>query len=58
MFFVDTRENLTQGFEFLLKIDKNKAFLALFSKKFLKIFSKISKLIVSRQNARKSNAGF
>ena len=30
MFFVKTRENLTQGFEILLKIDQNNAVFVLF----------------------------
>ena len=45
MFFVKTRENLTQVFEIILKIDLNNSFFVLFLKKSLKIFSKISHTI-------------
>ena len=34
MFFVKTRENQTQGFEIILKIDQNKAFCAIFKEIF------------------------
>ena len=45
MFFLKRREDLTQGFEIILKIDKSNAFSAIF-KEIVKIFSKIAQTIV------------
>ena len=58
MFFVKTGENLTQGFEIILKIDQNKAFCAIFEEIFDNFLKNFQINYVSRQNARKFHAKF
>ena len=53
MFFVKTRENLTQGFEIFFEIDQNKAFLWYFKRIFWKFSQKFPKqlfFVKAREN--------
>ena len=58
MFFVKTRENLTQGFEIILKLDQNNAFLVLFQRNIWKFSQKLPKQLGFSSNARKFYAWF
>ena len=57
MFFVKTRENLSQGFEISLKIDQNKAFLCYFQRDFWNFSPKFPKqlfFVKTRENLTQS----
>ena len=58
MFFVKTRENLTQGFEIILKIDQNNAFFVLFQINPWKFSKEFATQLDFSSKARKFNAGF
>ena len=58
LFSVKIRENLTRGFEIILKIDQNNSFLCFFHRKLGKFFQIFPTLLVFSSKARKFNAGF
>ena len=58
MFFVKTRENLTQDFEFILKIDQNKAFLCFFKEIFENVLKNFPDNWVFRPKRENLTQGF
>ena len=58
VFFFQTRENLTQGFEFLLKLDQNNAFLLFSKESFENLLKKFQNNCVFRPKRGNLTQGF